>query len=217
MTLSNSRKPTHCVQREQYEAFLNAFYPRAVSLLSGYEPSFGKMIWSSILAVLTHNVALLPTCSVLSADRINSTMWAWFLLCGFFFLSPYLLCLNVRLSGGKQGLQAASLQSRFIFGMTRFPLKIERLIYWAFSSHDCTIWILWCLIKVPLHNTAAFITSNSNVSYSAGVLRVSVLLLSKWRGESLELQKTVSVYEFNQIVNVSWYMILIKVHMDFRD
>lgn len=135
----------------------------------------------------------------------------------FFFLSPYLLCLNVRLSGGKQGLQAASLQSRFIFGMTRFPLKIERLIYWAFSSHDCTIWILWCLIKVPLHNTAAFITSNSNVSYSAGVLRVSVLLLSKWRGESLELQKTVSVYEFNQIVNVSWYMILIKVHMDFRD
>lgn len=67
----------------------------------------------------------------------------------------------------------------------------KRLISFVFSD-DCNMWTLWCLIKMPLDNTAAFTTSSdTNVSFfSAGVLRLSVLLLPKWRGESLECSKS---------------------------
>lgn len=80
---------------------------------------------------------------------------------------------------GKQVLCRVSLQSKIIFGMIWFTPQIEWLISPAFSFYNYTI----CLIKVPLHNAAAFMTSNCNVSNSAGVLCLSVLLLPKWRGE----------------------------------
>lgn len=62
---------------------------------------------------------------------------------------------------------------------------------------------------MPLHNTGTFSASNSNVSYFAGVLCVSVLLLSKRRGESLEFSKTPVIYDVNFTVNVFGFFSLI--------